>query len=173
MSTLPRLSRQFHGLSWTRVLFATVAWYVVFTGLYYLDEQYDLCGEAEQQLAVVRLPAPVKRFVSRYAPEIVVYGFGALVASAVGVVAIEGVRVGWKRLAVGLACWVTVALSVLMTFDGDHRAILFHLVGWDGRLPRRDYYLVETLLAIPTAALGTLVYCLFRPGAWREASSSG
>lgn len=172
MPTFSRPSRQFHGLSWPRVLFVAVAWYAVFTGLYSLDEQYDLCGEAEQQLAVVRLPAPVKRFVSRYAPEIVVYGFGALLASVAGVVVIEGIRVGWKRLAVALACWVAVALSVLITFDGDHRAILFHLVGWDGRLDRSDYYLVETLLAVPTAVLGTLAYCLFRPGAWRSAGDS-
>ena len=152
-------------------MFAAVAWYAVFTGLYYLDEQYDLCGAAEQQLAVVRLPAPVKRCVSRYVPEIVVYGSGALLASVAGVVVIEGVRVGWKRLAVGLACWGAVALSVLITFDCDHRAILFHLVG-GGWLERSDYYLVETLLAVPTAVLGTLVYCLFRPGAWGDPANS-
>ena len=64
------------------------------------------------------------------------------------------------------------ALSVLITFDGDHRAILFHLVGWDGRLNRSDYYLVETLLAVPTPVLGTFVYCLLRPGAWGKAGDS-
>lgn len=44
--------------------------------------------------------------------------------------------------------------------------------GWDGRLDRSDYYLVETLLAVPTAVLGTLVYCLFRPGAWGDPANS-